>query len=109
MGQTQVIEYQMLAAGERAASVSLFWEGLRHTILLQLARVATGLGPAFSVYAVYREGQMTFEASARLQVSRPRRPPETLLHELMHDADFLQAVLAPMRLQVDKHFALLQR
>ena len=105
MGNAEVVEYRMLAANNQFAVVSLFASGLRNTTLLQLARMATGLGQAFSVYAVYREGQMTFEASARLEVLRPSQSLESILHDLVEDADFLHSLLAPMTLQVERHFA----
>ncbi len=105
MTLTEIVEYQLLAADEQAASISLLSGGLRNSTLLQLVRLSTGKGQAFSVYAIYREGPMTFEASAKLQVIRPGRSLESILRDVVTDADFLQTVLAPMKVQVDKHFA----
>ena len=48
------IEYRVLAANSQTATASLFADGLSNTILLQLARIATGTNQVFSAYAVYR-------------------------------------------------------
>lgn len=105
MQHDKVIEYRMLAADHQRATLSLFADGLSQTTLLQLVGLETGRGRAYSVYAIYREGGMTFEASALLQVPRPSALPEAVLTDLMQDADFLDSMLRPLRLQVDHHFA----
>ena len=88
--------------------MSLFSAGLRNTTLLQLVRLSTGLSQAFSVYAVYREDQMTFEVSARLAVARPNQSLQAILRGLVDDVEFLSSVLTPMQRQVDSHFATLR-
>ena len=105
MGSTDIQDYCLLIANADAALVSVFVDGLRNTLLLQVARLSTGVGQAFSAYTVYREEDMTFEVSARLAVSNLHHSPQLVLSDLVRDTDFLQSVLTPMRKQVSLHFA----
>ena len=83
MARTDVVEYRLLSADAQSALGSLLSEGLRNTTLLQLLQLSTGFSQAFSVFAVYREDDMTFEVSANCRcvwrkvasshLARPRR------------------------------------
>lgn len=105
MKNAEATEYQVLATDECAASASLFWQGLTNSALLQVARVDTCSGHAFSAYTLYREGSMTFETSAKLLVIHPDPSPEFVLRDVLADHAFLNAMLEPMRAQVKRHFA----
>lgn len=108
MTHAKVVEYQALAIDHDAAAVSLLFNELHYSILLQLVRLLGGLTPAFSIYAVYREGQVTFEASAKVAVDRADQSIESLLFDLIQDAEFLDSVVVPIRVEVEKHFAALR-
>ena len=88
MARTDVVEYRLLSADAQSALGSLLSEGLRNTTLLQLLQLSTGFSQAFSVFAVYREDDMTFEVSAELSVCLAERSLQVILHDLVEDADF---------------------
>lgn len=104
MNEASLIEYQILSASHHAVAVSLFAKGLRNTVLIQLLRIETGVGRASSIFAVYREGPMTFETSAKLTVSRVGCSVEALLRELVENESFLGPLLTAMAAAVDRHF-----
>ena len=49
---------------------------------------------------------MTFEASAKLEVSCPSRSLESTLPAAIGDREFLSSLLKPLVAQVRRHFAL---
>ena len=108
MGNAEVSGHRMLATSEAVAAASLFVRGLFHTALLQLHCLDTGAGQAVSVYAVYREGGMTFEASAQLEVAVSPHSPRSILTDLLVDSQFLDDLFNPMVREVDKHFGRLR-
>lgn len=105
MKTAKLIEYRLLSASRQAVAISLLADGLANTALLQLLRIETGVSRSLSIFAVYREASMTFEASAKLRVARPGEALEAILHDLVGDAEFLDFLLAPITGAVDRHFA----
>ena len=104
MKPARLIEYRILSTSRHAVVVSLLTDGLANTALLQLLRIETGVSRALSVYAVYREASMTFEASAKLVFERPGDSLDTIAHTLVRDPEFLGFMLTPVDRAVRRHF-----
>lgn len=108
MGNAEAGDHRILATSQASASASLFVRGLVHTALLQVYRFDTGAGQALSAYVIYREGGMTFEAAAQLEVAVPSDLPRAILADLLVDASFLDDLFKPIVHEVDKHFCRLR-
>lgn len=105
MNEASLIEYRILSSSHHAVVMSLFAKGLRNTALIQLLGLDTGTGRALSIFAVYREEPMTFETSAKLNVSGADCSVEVILRKLVEDESFLNPLVTAMRLAVNRHFA----
>lgn len=95
---------RILASGDDFALLSAFVPGLPNTVLVQLLRDRHGELPAFSLYAVYRESGMTFDAIVGFDIVGPRSPLEDVLMEFVKGAEFEEALLRPLTASVRRHF-----
>lgn len=106
MKQADLIQYRLLSADRRTATLEFRALPLRDPARVQILRIDTGAGtPAYSVYATCQAGSKVFEASAKLTVSAPDAPVESILHGLMADKAFLGSILRRLIREVDRHLA----
>lgn len=94
----------MLAAGSNFALVSSFVQGLADTLLVQLVGNTYGHARIFSLYSVYREGDMSFDAIMRFKVLDPSMPLEDILGAFVRSLAFEVAVIEPLARRVRQHF-----
>lgn len=93
-----------LFTGPDAALISLCVHGWANSLLVQLMRLPVGRSETFSLYTLYREGSMTFEATVRFDMGESRLPLETVLTAFVRGSEYEQAVLKPLARQVRQHF-----
>ena len=93
-----------IASGRGFALLSTFVEGLPNTVLVQLLRSVCGTPAAYTLYTVYREGPMTFDAIAAFDVGQPRECLADMLKRFVCSAAFESAVMEPIRREADAHF-----
>ena len=87
------------------AVVALSVDTLAHTLLVQAVRLRLGDGAvACSVYAIYREGSMTFEAAVRFDCPSDAGALGTALLDCVATAHFHTAVIVPLAREVRTHF-----
>ena len=84
--------------------MSAFVPGLANTLLVQVYRSLLGKRPTYSLYAVYREGEMTFDATVRIDVTAPDMRLDELLRRFLRSNDFDLAVIRPIAERVRLHF-----
>jgi hypothetical protein len=93
-----------LAATPDSALVAAFVPGLVNTVLFQLTRLPFGGRSALGLYALYREGDATFDAIARLDAGDDTGPLDDLLMRFMRSGECLSKVIEPVALRVAAHF-----
>jgi hypothetical protein len=93
-----------LAAGPDFALLSAFMPGLPNTVLVQLVRTVWCDPFGFSLYATYREGNVTFDAIARFEVGDASAALADVLKGFVASDDFERAVVAPILREVRAHF-----
>jgi hypothetical protein len=103
--QQQPIETRLLGADADFALVSALVPKLANSLLVQLFRCPLGESHSMSLYAVYREGGMTFDAIVGFDAGMPSGPLADLLEAFVRGGTFRRAVLTPLRQAVEKHFA----
>ncbi len=92
------------ACNSSFALISAFVPGLPNTLLVQVVRSVFGKRPTYSLYAVYREGEMTFDATVRIDVTAPDMRLDELLRRFLRSKDFDLAVIRPIAARVRLHF-----
>jgi hypothetical protein len=102
--QQQPIETRLLAEDADFALVSALVPKLANSLLVQLFRCPLGEAHPMSLYAVYREGGMTFDAIVGFDAGMPAGPLADLLEAFVRSSTFRRAVLKPLRQAVEKHF-----
>lgn len=94
-----------LACTGSFALISAFVPGLPNTLLVQVFRSVFGKRPTYSLYSVYREGEMTFDATVRIDVTAADMRLDELLRRFLRSPDFDAAVVRPIADRVRMHFA----
>ena len=84
--------------------MSAFVPGLPNTLLVQVYRSVFGKRPTYSLYSVYREGEMTFDATVRIDVTAHDMRLDELLRRFLRSNDFELAVIRPIAERVRLHF-----
>ena len=82
--------------------MSTFVPTLSNTLLVQLLKLP--FTDRYSLYAVYREGDVTFDAIARFDIGEQASCLRELLEAFVQTAAFETAVLQPLFEEVSKHF-----
>lgn len=95
---------RILASGRDFALLSTFVTGLAHTVLIQLCRSAPAGRPVFSLYCLYREGGMTFDAIVEFELGARSLPLAEVLEQFATSAEFETVVLTPLAERVGRHF-----
>ncbi|MDP9044401.1 MAG: hypothetical protein M3O01_06285 [Pseudomonadota bacterium] len=104
-----LVESKMLAQGADCALASVLIDGLPNTVLVQLVGTPLGSRRVFSLYSVYREDTVTFDAICRFSLRpvpkhRLRPPLEQTLRRYLGTSDFRSRVIEPMMQEVQTHF-----
>lgn len=76
---------------------------LANTVLFEITRLQLGSKEQLGLLAVYREGDMTFDATARLEGTVGQRLDE-MLHGFIGSRDCQDKVVAPLFAHVQSHF-----
>jgi hypothetical protein len=95
-------ELRMLASGTDFALLTVFVPGLANTLLVQLTRMP--ISDRYSLYAVYREGNVTFDAIAGFDIGDQVKCFRDLLGGFVRTSDFESAVVRPIVREVRRHF-----
>ena len=95
-------ELRMLASGPDFALLTVFVPGLANTLLVQLLRMP--MTDRYSLYAVYREGNVTFDAIARFDIGDQAGCFKDLLEAFVQSSDFKTVVVRPIVSEVERHF-----
>ena len=75
---------------------------LSNTLLVQLVKFP--FVDRYSLYAVYREGGVTFDAFARFDIGDQTGSVAEVLEAYVQTAHFMTAVLVPIGREVERHF-----
>lgn len=103
-------ESHVLQAGDNFALVALMTPLLPQSVLVQLFGAPVPGRKAFSLYAVYREESMTFDAIIRFDPGAEASLPKgELLRRFVCRPSFETAVLHPLVESVRRHFDPLRR
>jgi hypothetical protein len=97
-------EGRTLACDTDLALIATFAPGLAHTVLVQLVRNRFDGRSVTSLYAVYREGDTTFDAIVGFEPGEPTRPLGDVLRTFIRGGAFQTAILGPLQEQVRSHF-----
>lgn len=100
----RVTDSRVLAHGDDFALLSTFVSELPNTLLVQLLRGTFGARQTFSLYAVYREGGMTFDAIIRFDIAEHGKDLQDVLQHFVDGVAFEAAVLGSLRKEVGHHF-----
>ena len=82
--------------------MSTFVPTLSNTLLVQLLRLP--VSDRYSLFAVYREGDVTFDAIARFDIGDQTSCLSDLLEAFVQTEAFETAVLQPLVAEVLEHF-----
>jgi hypothetical protein len=93
-----------LAASSDSVLFSAFVPGLINTVLFQPTRLQFGARPALGLYALYREGDATFDATVRLDARGDMRPLDDVLLRFLRSNECLSKVIEPVAVRVAAHF-----
>lgn len=103
-------ESHVLQTGENFALVALMTPALSNSVLVQLFAAPAPGARVFSLYAVYREESMTFDAIIRFDPgSEVSLPKGELLQRFVARPAFDAAVLRPLVRGVRAHFDRLRK
>ncbi len=103
-------ESHLLRCDDHVALVALMTPMLPNSVLVQLFGTPFGVRQVFSLYAVYREDSMTFDAIIRFEPGvEARLSKGDLLQRFVARSSFDRAVLQPLASRVRSHFAPLRR
>ena len=91
---------RMLASGKDFALLAAIVPGLANPLLVQVYRSSFGTRPAYSIYALYRTGRMSFDVTVRVTVADPLAGLEALLRGFVAGRDFERAVIDPLTRQM---------
>ena len=98
-------ESNLLQAGENFALLALMTPELPNSVLVQLFGAPVSGRAAYSLYAVYREESMTFDAIIRFDPgSEAALPKGEVLQRFVARPSFETAVLQPLVRSVRTHF-----
>ena len=100
----RMTESRTLACSSSFALLSAFVPGLRNTLLVQIFRSTFGKRPTYSLYSVYRESDMTFDATVLIDVTAPDMRLDELLRHFLRSPQFHSAVSRPIASRVHAHF-----
>ncbi len=98
-------ESRVMAWNSNFALLSMFVPDLSNTLLVQLFGSSASGRKVFSLYSVYREGPMTFDAIIRFDMAEPILPLGEVLRRFVEGSEFKTSVLLPMVRIVRRHFA----
>jgi hypothetical protein len=96
-------EARVLRRSPDHAVVALSIDTLAHTLIVQAVRLRIGHVVGCSVYAIYREASMTFEATVRFDCPSEAAIDSALL-DCVATPDFRDAVIGPIACEVRRHF-----
>jgi len=91
-----------LASGADFSLLSAFVSGLSNTLLVQLIKIP--ISDRYSLYAVYRERDVTFDAIARFDIGAQAECFKDLLEGFVRSSAFDTAVVRPITKEVERHF-----
>jgi hypothetical protein len=95
-------ELRILGSGANFALLTVFVPGLANTLLVQLIKLP--ITDRYSLYAVYREGNVTFDAIARFDIGDHAECFKDLLEAFVQSPNFENAVVRPIATEVERHF-----
>ncbi len=96
-----VSEIGTLVGEKDWALIATFVKGLCNTVLVQAFR--SDVCPP-SLYAVYREGGMSFDAIIALEPTDCRARLDDVLREFVEGDLFYLTVVDPMKVEIGRHF-----
>lgn len=99
------VESRVLVSTQQLALLTLFVDGLPNTVLVQLCALRFGTRRSFSLYVLYREGTVTFDAVTRFQPKGSTRSLGEVLRRFTRTEAFQAVVVAPLVRDVREHFS----
>lgn len=107
--KSHLIDARVQSQGIHCAWASVLVANLPNTVLVQLVGTPLGGRRAFSLYSVYREETMTFDAICRFALRplprhRTRPPLDQTLRRYLATVEFKRRVLDPLVQEVQAHF-----
>jgi hypothetical protein len=94
-------ETSTLVEGRDFALISAFVDGLCDTVLVQAFR--NDICPP-TLYVVYREGGMTFDAIVALAPADSRARLDEVVREFVSGNLFYPTIVEPMKAAIERHF-----
>ena len=98
------IESRLLASSKDSALLALSVGDLPQSVLTQLSGIPLQGKRVFSLYSVYREGPMTFDAIIGLEVVDSTLELTEVLSHFVHGSEFRASILTPLIKTVHRHF-----